>query len=51
VCFNVKELTIHCRAYLATYKVPAEIHVVRELPRSHVGKVDKARLAAMLSGS
>jgi fatty-acyl-CoA synthase len=48
VCLNIKELTIHCRTYLATYKVPTEIHVVCELPRTHVGKVDKARLKASL---
>lgn len=48
VLLNVEELTIHCRTYLASYKVPSEIHVVDELPRSHVGKLDKARLAVMM---
>lgn len=44
---DIEELTIHCRANLASYKVPSEIHVIDELPRSHVGKLDKARLSAM----
>jgi fatty-acyl-CoA synthase len=44
---DTDELIIHCRANLASYKVPSEIHVIDELPRSHVGKLDKARLSAM----
>jgi fatty-acyl-CoA synthase len=47
VPLDIEELTIHCRTYLASYKVPSEFHAVDELPRSHVGKLDKARLTAM----
>lgn len=43
---RAEELAIHCRANLASYKVPSEVHVVGSLPRSSLGKVDKARLAA-----
>lgn len=41
---DLKALRRHCSARLATYKVPARIHVVDELPRSTVGKLDKASL-------
>lgn len=44
---DIENLTIHCRANLASYKVPSEIHVVDELPRSHVGKLDKTRMTVM----
>lgn len=37
-------LLAHCRAHLASFKVPAEIRFVPELPRNAVGKIQKHRL-------
>jgi acyl-coenzyme A synthetase/AMP-(fatty) acid ligase len=34
-------LLAHCRAHLATFKVPAEIRFVEELPKNALGKVQK----------
>ncbi|MGW5573227.1 class I adenylate-forming enzyme family protein [Nocardia thailandica] len=41
------ELTEHCRARLAAFKVPAAIVLTTELPRNPVGKIDKKRLRAL----
>jgi len=41
---DVQDLTEHCAARLAKFKVPRKIHVVDELPRTAVGKVQKFRL-------
>jgi long-chain acyl-CoA synthetase len=37
-------LLVHCRENLARYKVPVAIHLVEGLPRTSVGKIDRARL-------
>ncbi len=37
-----------CRAQLAGFKVPESIRVLDELPRAGLGKIDRARLRAML---
>lgn len=34
----------HCRANLAKYKVPSEIEIIDELPKTTVGKIDKKQL-------
>lgn len=47
VLVDVEKLLIYCRDHLARFKVPSEIRVVEELPRSHVGKLDKARLQTL----
>jgi acyl-coenzyme A synthetase/AMP-(fatty) acid ligase len=39
------EILAHCRNQLTAYKVPREIHLVPELPRTTSGKVDKRMLA------
>lgn len=39
-----EELVEHCRSRLAPYKIPAQIVLVDELPKTVVGKVDKTRL-------
>ncbi|MFE6924485.1 class I adenylate-forming enzyme family protein [Nocardia sp. NPDC057663] len=44
---TVEELTAHCRAELATFKVPAAIVLTAEMPRNPVGKIDKKRLRVM----
>jgi fatty-acyl-CoA synthase len=41
---DAEQLRAHCRRALATYKVPAYIEVVSELPMTPSGKVQKFRL-------
>jgi crotonobetaine/carnitine-CoA ligase len=38
---TAEDLDEHCRANLARFKVPQEIRIVAELPRTSVGKVEK----------
>ena len=40
----------HCRDNLARYKVPSHVHLVAELPKTAVGKLDKVRLRAVAAG-
>ena len=42
------DLIEHCRASLASYKVPREIFVVSQLPKSSIGKVLKSELVDRL---
>ena len=42
------DLISHCREILARYKVPRQVFVVDELPKSGVGKILKDRLTARL---
>jgi acyl-CoA synthetase (AMP-forming)/AMP-acid ligase II len=42
-------LIAHCRAALASYKVPKRIHVLAALPRNAGGKVVKAELLKLLA--
>ena len=37
-------LTGHARAHIESYKVPREIHLLADLPRTHLGKVDRGAL-------
>ena len=46
---TTEEILDYCRANLARYKVPSKIFLVRELPRTTVGKIDKLELRAKLS--
>jgi fatty-acyl-CoA synthase len=41
---DLEALQRHCRSLLPSYKVPVRFHVLDELPRSTVGKLDKASL-------
>lgn len=41
---QAQDLQRHCRRKVSGYKVPRRIHVVSELPKTHYGKVDRARL-------
>jgi long-chain acyl-CoA synthetase len=41
---TVDELLAHCRSNLMRVKVPVEVHVVAELPKNPVGKLDKPAL-------
>ncbi len=47
---DVASLEEHCRARLASYKIPVRFVVVDVLPRSPVGKIDKLTLRAMAEG-
>jgi len=38
-----------CRTQLAPYKVPKDIRILGEMPRTNVGKIDKQRLRATLA--
>lgn len=38
------DILAHCKANLARYKVPSQIHLISALPRTTVGKVDKLAL-------
>jgi crotonobetaine/carnitine-CoA ligase len=38
---SADELLAHCRAQLAKFKVPDEVHFVESLPRTSVGKIQK----------
>lgn len=45
------EVLAACKALLADFKVPWEVHVVDEFPRANIDKIAKARLkAALMSG-
>lgn len=38
------ELTTYCQAKIGKYKVPKEFIFVEEIPKTHVGKIDKSNL-------
>lgn len=40
----------HCRAHLAAYKAPKQVHFVEVLPRNAMGKVQKAKLRERMCG-
>ena len=42
------ELLERCRRYLTKIKIPVAVHVVDELPKNPVGKVDKPALRKTL---
>ena len=42
------ELKAFCREKLARYKIPREIFIVEELPKSSIGKIIKPDLVARL---
>ncbi|MCM3743860.1 AMP-binding protein [Sporosarcina luteola] len=46
--FDEKSLILHCKATLASYKVPKKIIILSELPKTHVGKIDSGSLCKML---
>ena len=45
---DVAGLLVHARSKLAPYKVPKDVYVVADLPRTGTGKVRRSRLAAEL---
>jgi long-chain acyl-CoA synthetase len=44
-------LLAHCARNLAKYKVPAHIEIVAEIPKTTVGKIDKAALRKLAAAS
>jgi acyl-CoA synthetase (AMP-forming)/AMP-acid ligase II len=42
------DLTAHCHARLSAHKRPKSFYVFSELPRSHYGKVQLAKVKAMI---
>ncbi|WP_432357595.1 class I adenylate-forming enzyme family protein [Sporosarcina sp. UB5] len=41
---NDEQLIAHCKGFLASYKIPKQFIIVSELPKTHVGKIDKNEL-------
>ena len=41
------EVKTYCRQKLGSYKVPKNIHFVHQMPKTHVGKIDKKLLKEM----
>lgn len=41
---NKATLIAHCKGFLASYKIPKQFIIVSELPKTHVGKIDKNEL-------
>ena len=39
-----EEIRTLCKKHLGAYKVPKQIHFLEELPKTHVGKIDKKQL-------
>ncbi len=46
--YHEKQLIEHCRQFIAGYKIPKKFVVVDDLPKTHVGKIDKKRLLDFL---
>ena len=42
---DVMGVKAHCRAHLATYKIPKVVEFAAELPRTSSGKVQRYKLA------
>ncbi len=47
---TLADLQIHVRALMDSTAAPREVHIVDELPRRGIGKVDRRRLTALYSG-
>jgi len=44
--YGEEALIAHCKKFLGSYKVPKKIVILDELPKTHVGKIDKKKLQA-----
>ncbi len=47
---DAEALIAHCRTHLSSYKVPHEVRVTHEIPRTGSGKIIRFRLADQLKG-
>ncbi len=41
---TMNRLIAHCKGFLASYKIPKQFIILTELPKTHVGKIDKNEL-------
>ncbi len=48
-CVDYAAITSHCRKFLGSYKIPKKVIELTELPKTHVGKIDKKALQAMIT--
>lgn len=48
IILNEKRTIEHCKRFLGTYKIPKEVIILPELPKTHVGKIDKKALQLLL---
>ena len=39
-----EDILKHCKGRLAQYKLPKQIHFIKELPKTDIGKIDKVKL-------
>ena len=46
---DAEAVRAHCRAHLAAYKVPKQVEVVDDFPRTGLGKIAKSDLRALLT--
>jgi acyl-CoA synthetase (AMP-forming)/AMP-acid ligase II len=44
-----KDLREHCAASLAEFKVPRQVHILKELPRGATGKLQRLKMAELLN--
>jgi malonyl-CoA/methylmalonyl-CoA synthetase len=49
--FDPAEMKLRCKSSLASFKAPHVIHIVEQLPRNAMGKVDKKRLPRVAAKS
>jgi malonyl-CoA/methylmalonyl-CoA synthetase len=49
IALDIGELLEHTREHLAPYKCPKQVHVVADLPRTPMGKLQRSRLAPPLT--
>jgi long-chain acyl-CoA synthetase len=39
----------HCRTLLSVYKIPADVYLVQEIPRTGAGKIMRFKLRGLLT--
>jgi long-chain acyl-CoA synthetase len=48
---DLDSLLAHCRIGLSAYKIPEQIHIVAEIPRTGSGKIMRFRLVEALNAA
>ena len=46
--FDCDDIIMHCKKFLGSYKIPKKVIELKELPKTHVGKIDKKMLQEMV---